>query len=412
MRERAASLHTPFAVELRAAVLQCGGWVADDEGGVTREGGVPNTAAPLARGAAGHRLFLLEVAPGEPFPPQAERARRLDDLGAGGSGNVLVVGDAAGVRRIWCWRSARHPAVWPYREADHPADDVEVAELVRGVAEELRRPPPSGRVQARVGALLQARLGGSPSARSPLEAIEHASTPAASRRALQILRSLQVIDMACGDGTGLLEAAAALEPYHLAALSRLEGWARDARGGSPRRGEERVPPGAAAAGERVRCAVLLHNLFGVCGGAVALRIARLRLAAWVVQGEPGRAARDRVPGVVCRLVASEAPPGTARGAAAEPHPQHPFAAGTRELRRAWEIVRDLDLARGAELPELTHAYRDLAARRADLLRRRPVAARRADPRHRADEPFPLLDPMLASNPATTLFLQPEPRPVP
>lgn len=377
--------HAPLLEALREQLAGSPGWKA---GGRARRGTVEVAGAGrgwVELGTVGAvPVILVELPPGASFPRRADRRALLSETRAPRREAIVLLCDASGSRRLWCWeeRATRWGRAYREKAAEPRA---------RGLPGEIMASIPLPKVTdplPEIAAKLARRLGLGPGGQEELPPVLdwlEEGELAAVRRALRALRSLRLRDPDCGDGGWLLAAGRALAPLYTTAVERLS--AHGAGGAAERTTGRRVTDGEAlrravegafpgGAAEYVRHTILLYNLEGLARDPLEGEVARARLAGWVLNGE-GCARARAVPELAGRLITLPPGGGEAEGDfdgrdLSRALPAAALAARLEELAAAYRLLRDLQLSGTAEAESLLAAHASLLRRRLELLCPGPV----------------------------------------
>jgi hypothetical protein len=375
-----------FLFRLRSALALMAGWRLM-EGLKPGSSGAERPADPTPVAVNGTTTLLIAaLTPEEGFPDFRTRRELYRICKHVGGGHILVIVDAAEIRRVWIWERRR--AEWPveYRESLEPGGLEDLSRLLQIATDDLAQSEDRESPAPAIHTIVERAIGGTGTRRRAagaqelLEAIADASDPAVTRRVWRALTAIRIVDLSCGDGSWLLEAAAAMESLYAACLGRMAGWVLDNEQVS------RSVPGRhrgfrtllAQVGSRSELRsnrymidrVILFNLHGVARHPLDALVTRSRLTRAVAATDEHLNACVPLPETELRIVMSEA---SAQPVSPRPRTRQAHRIGLMaeawECESAYAIIRDLQLGGRARAGELAAAYREIGKRRESLVKR-------------------------------------------
>jgi hypothetical protein len=224
-----------------------------------------------------------------------------------GGRHILVLVDAAEIRRIWLWERRRSGQQADYRESLEPESVEDLTRLLKAATDDLAgmedsRDSPERAIHAHLERALRTTERGDAgeprgaSGHHLLEAIAGAPDPADTRKLWRSLRQIRLVDLSCGEGNWLLGGAATMESFYAACLAKMAGWVLDSehvsRGGSGRhRGFRLLLTQAGNRAEQsfdrhILRRTILYNLHGIARLPLDAEVTRLRLSRAVAAVDP------------------------------------------------------------------------------------------------------------------------------
>jgi hypothetical protein len=376
---------------LRKAAMSLEGWQLTGRVKLNSDSSLRDSEpTPVARNGMTSLLYS-PLSLKDEFPDFTKRREIYRSCKHSGAAHVLVIVDAAEIRRVWVWERRRPGRPVDYRESIEPECLEDLTRLLRLASDDLTAGgEPESPVPAVVAVIARdlarrwrAEAGApGPVASGPhlLEAIAGASDPEETWQVWRALSRIRIVDLNCGDGSWLLQASAELESLYAACLGRMAGWVLDSehisRSGAGKHRDFRLLLARVENRSKVRSGryildrVILLNLHGVASCALDALVTRARLTRSLAATDKDLDAHFPLPETELRIVTGETH--VERGGRL-PRVRNARGSGllarARECEEAFSIVRDLQLGGTANRRGLSAAYREIGKRRESLVAR-------------------------------------------
>ncbi|CAN5790512.1 hypothetical protein BH23GEM8_BH23GEM8_03360 [soil metagenome] len=393
---------------------------------VSSDGHSPGVKIVAVRGIT--TLLFAGLTLQDDFPDFRKRREIYKRSRHDGGGHILIIVDAAQIRRVWIWERRRAGRLADYRESLEPESAEDLQRLLKvalddldGECDDWDSPAPAihamlERALRPVGQREGREFHRAASGEYLLDAIAGGSDPAGTWQVWRALTQIRLVDLSCGDGSWLLEAAATLETLYVGCLGRMAGWVLDSekvlRSGSGRHRGFRdllaqAGSGSACFDRHILERAILFNLHGVASRQLDAKVTQLRLTRALAATDDHLDTSSTRPELELRIVTNESmtSPRDGKSRATAPRRSELLAAA-RECDAAFSIVRDLQLGGRADANQLAGAYREIGKRREAIVARyrRDFAA--GDGFAAAIEELYLHFPELLKRSRSTIFREP------
>ncbi len=393
---------------------------------VSSDGHSPGVKIVAVRGIT--TLLFAGLTLQDDFPDFRKRREIYKRSRHDGGGHILIIVDAAQIRRVWIWERRRAGRLADYRESLEPESAEDLQRLLKvalddldGECDDWDSPAPAihamlERALRPVGQREGREFHRAASGEYLLDAIAGGSDPAGTWQVWRALTQIRLVDLSCGDGSWLLEAAATLETLYVGCLGRMAGCVLDSekvlRSGSGRHRGFRdllaqAGSGSACFDRHILERAILFNLHGVASRQLDAKVTQLRLTRALAATDDHLDTSSTRPELELRIVTNESmtSPRDGKSRATAPRRSELLAAA-RECDAAFSIVRDLQLGGRADANQLAGAYREIGKRRDSIVARYRREFAAGDGFAAAIEELYLHFPELLERSRSTIFREP------